>query len=102
MSEIIHECRSSAAKFLGCSIQTISTNPKYVLYGVFAVSMTVWLLVRAMKCLKQSTITQPSTPTLEKGAFRTFKTAPREPGGQQSCSESPRTADHYSLGATEV
>ncbi|KAF8857269.1 hypothetical protein BDZ45DRAFT_674919 [Acephala macrosclerotiorum] len=80
MSEIIHEYRSSAAKFLDRSIQTISSNPKYILYGVLAASVTVWLLVRATQYLKQSTITRPSTPTLEKGASRTFKAPTRKPG----------------------
>ncbi|KUJ16954.1 uncharacterized protein LY89DRAFT_707355 [Mollisia scopiformis] len=80
MAEAMHQCQNWAAQALDRSIQTISSHPRYVLYGISAVCLAAWLLISATRYLKQSTNTRPATPDLEKPASRSLKAPSRAPG----------------------
>jgi hypothetical protein len=63
-------------------VQNIVANPKFAVYGAGLLFLASWVLVQATQYLKRSPErSRPLTPDLEKPAARSFKAAPRKPGG---------------------
>lgn len=86
MDKRVEKCRKLAGdvvKHMKTSpvTQRAMDSPKLILYGALFAALASWLLVRAIKYLKQpSYSSRPSTPTIEKAA-RSFKAPERTPGG---------------------